>query len=253
MLPRSPCTIPTKGPANPSPITSDDPASDNNQRRNGHDAGKPNNLLTIPVRMDARDADLTNLQRQGCWHPELSHTDLQARQATRACFRQRVTINTQPCDPDRDLNRPTHQYTVQIGSQTSLLDSNIAPLQDASTAFVHDPVGRWIGATSIPRLQFLKALWLMHHCTNAFSTRTFEYDLAALLRKSDPTTAQSSSPPKRDMAHDLFPTTSTQVMFGSLIECPLSATRYFTGDPEDSPFLPNHRIPIRAHGSELPG
>jgi hypothetical protein len=66
-------------------------------------AGRVSGKTPYELASTSHDGHLTNLQRQGCWTPQLLPQPLEKQKITQNRLRQSAIIDTQPCDPDRDL------------------------------------------------------------------------------------------------------------------------------------------------------
>jgi hypothetical protein len=133
------------------------------------------------------DAHLTDQQKQGCWMSEGESHAAATTGVTNALTRQRVHIQWESCDPDRDLADPPGVWLIQAGTRH---DSNpLNPVMRADLVHVYSPAGRWMGCVSQPRMCKLRAAWLAVHPAQREDDdveRTFARDLGALLLRHDP-------------------------------------------------------------------
>jgi hypothetical protein len=115
-----------------------------------------------------------------------------------------------------------------------------------TVASVYDSFCRWVGAVTENCLKFLKGLWSRHRNSTCDVLRSFPSDLASMLLGLNPDTAHSASLlSKHNKTHEisfneLFPN------LGSLLTCPLLASRYLLDECCARPFLPTQHGPFSA-------
>ena len=128
----------------------------------------------------ARDAHLSNQERQGCWPGTAGHN-----QELDIMMRRMVKTRPSPIDPDRDITAP-NKFTIQIGLHRTLNDSH-----NMHTAYVYTPSGRCVGQMTIETLNKLK---LQHHTplsTGKARATTMEEDTAKLMATYDTKNARA--------------------------------------------------------------
>jgi hypothetical protein len=119
------------------------------------------NCSTAPARKPARDADLTQLQRQGVW---TTHDPLVG--PNEETLRRLITIDTNSTNPDVDIT-PPGKYALQtglrwptpgsMGSDAPRLHGHAA---HESTVYTYSPNGSLIACLTAPRMHAL----YVHHC-----------------------------------------------------------------------------------------